>query len=121
MARDEGSGRALRRLRYNGRTMSRIVDALTGGADKCVIPGHGADSALPEGRDLAFTPEVERETAPLYERVRDSVPAVEWPLFAPFVHAINRLKREEAAAPPAPPGPSEEVMLLREIRDALKK
>ena len=37
------------------------------------------------------------------------------------VKLINRLKREEAAAPPAPPGPSEEVMLLREIRDALKK
>ena len=77
--------------------MSRIVDALTGGSDKCVIPGHGADSALPEGRDLAFTPEVERETAPLYERVRDIVPAVEWPLFAPFVYAINRLKRERDA------------------------
>ena len=37
------------------------------------------------------------------------------------VKLINRLKREEAAEPPAPPGPSEEVMLLREIRDALKK
>ena len=37
------------------------------------------------------------------------------------VKLINRLKREEAAAPPAPPGPSEEEMLLREIRDALKK
>ena len=37
------------------------------------------------------------------------------------VKAINRLKREEAAAPAAPPAPSEEVLLLREIRDALKK
>jgi len=37
------------------------------------------------------------------------------------VKLINRLKREEAAEPPAPPGPSEEVMSLREIRDALKK
>jgi large conductance mechanosensitive channel len=37
------------------------------------------------------------------------------------VKVINRLKREEAAAPPPPPGPSEEVLLLREIRDALKK
>ncbi|MBI3149890.1 MAG: large conductance mechanosensitive channel protein MscL [Betaproteobacteria bacterium] len=32
---------------------------------------------------------------------------------------LNRFKREEAAPPP--PGPSEEVLLLREIRDALKK
>jgi large conductance mechanosensitive channel len=37
------------------------------------------------------------------------------------VKVINRLKREEAAAPPPPPEPSEEVLLLREIRDALKK
>jgi large conductance mechanosensitive channel len=37
------------------------------------------------------------------------------------VKVINRLKREEAAAPAAPPEPSEEVKLLREIRDALKK
>jgi len=40
--------------------------------------------------------------------------------FAVFllVRTINRLKREEPAAPPAIP---EEVLLLREIRDALKK
>ncbi len=34
---------------------------------------------------------------------------------------INRFKREEQAAPPPPAAPSEEVLLLREIRDALKK
>ena len=36
-----------------------------------------------------------------------------------LVRAINRLKREEEAKPPA--APPEEVMLLREIRDSLKK
>jgi large conductance mechanosensitive channel len=36
------------------------------------------------------------------------------------VKTINRLKREEAAAPP-PAEPPEEVRLLREIRDALKR
>ncbi len=35
-----------------------------------------------------------------------------------MVKQINRLKRE---APPAPPAPPEDVVLLREIRDALKK
>ncbi|HEY3177822.1 MAG TPA: large conductance mechanosensitive channel protein MscL [Casimicrobiaceae bacterium] len=35
-----------------------------------------------------------------------------------MVRAINRLRRAEPAAPAAPP---EEVALLREIRDALKK
>jgi large conductance mechanosensitive channel len=36
------------------------------------------------------------------------------------VKAINRLKREEAAAPEAPPAPSVEQELLSEIRDLLK-
>jgi large conductance mechanosensitive channel len=35
-----------------------------------------------------------------------------------MVKQINRLKREEPKAPPAPP---EEVVLLREIRDSLRK
>lgn len=38
-----------------------------------------------------------------------------------MVKAINRLRREEPAAPPAPAEPSEDVLLLREIRDSLKK
>ena len=46
---------------------------------------------------LEFTPEVERETASLYEKVRDHIPAIEWPVFAPYVSAINRLKRERNA------------------------
>ena len=39
------------------------------------------------------------------------------------VKAMNKLKRkeEEAPAPAAPPAPSDEVKLLTEIRDALKK
>ncbi|MEM7199058.1 MAG: large-conductance mechanosensitive channel protein MscL [Planctomycetota bacterium] len=43
--------------------------------------------------------------------------------FAVFllVKAINRLKREEEEAPPAPAEPSDEVKLLTEIRDSLRK
>ena len=38
------------------------------------------------------------------------------------IKGMNRLKRqEEAAPPPAPPEPSDEVKLLTEIRDALNK
>ena len=36
------------------------------------------------------------------------------------VKAINRLKREEAVAPSAPPVPTKEEELLGEIRDLLK-
>jgi quinolinate synthase len=38
-----------------------------------------------------------RETAPLYARVKDVVPAIEWPFFAPYVKAINELKKERGA------------------------
>jgi large conductance mechanosensitive channel len=41
-----------------------------------------------------------------------------WIVFL-MVKAINRMKG--AAPPPPPAGPGEEVLLLREIRDALKK
>ncbi len=37
------------------------------------------------------------------------------------VKAVNRLKREEEAAPAPPPEPPVEVQLLSEIRDLLKK
>src|SRR5690242_107469 len=36
-----------------------------------------------------------------------------------MVKQINRLKRQ--APPPAPPAPAEEVVLLREIRDAVRR
>jgi large conductance mechanosensitive channel len=43
--------------------------------------------------------------------------------FAVFmlIRAINKLKRKEDEKPTAPAAPPEEVVLLREIRDALKK
>src|ERR1700709_2633417 len=46
---------------------------------------------------LAWNAQVERETAHLYDRVRAVIPAVEWPFFAPYVKAINALKRERNA------------------------
>jgi quinolinate synthase len=47
--------------------------------------------------NLAWTPEVERETAHLYERVKAVIPPVEWPFHAPYVKAINDLKKERNA------------------------
>ncbi|MDO9095653.1 MAG: large conductance mechanosensitive channel protein MscL [Rubrivivax sp.] len=39
-----------------------------------------------------------------------------------MIKQMNRLKRESPAAPPAPPPPTpEDVILLREIRDSLKR
>ena len=47
--------------------------------------------------DLTFTDEVREATAPLYERVRHHIPEIEWPVHAPYVFHINRLKRERDA------------------------
>ncbi len=44
-----------------------------------------------------YTPEVARLTAPIYERVRGVIPAIEWPVHAPYIAAINALKRERHA------------------------
>ena len=46
---------------------------------------------------LPFTAEVERETAPIYERMRRVLPAIEWPIHAPYIAAIQRLKLERNA------------------------
>ena len=43
--------------------------------------------------------------------------------FAVFllIRSINRMKQKEAEAPAAPPATPEDVLLLREIRDSLRK
>jgi quinolinate synthase len=46
---------------------------------------------------LEWNAGVERATAHLYERIKNVVPSVEWPFFAPYVHAINKLKKERNA------------------------
>ncbi|MFL9502331.1 quinolinate synthase NadA [Rhodopseudomonas palustris] len=46
---------------------------------------------------LEWTPEVEAATAHLYEKVQTVIPPVEWPFMAPYVKAINELKRERDA------------------------
>jgi quinolinate synthase len=46
---------------------------------------------------LEWNKQVEKETADLYERVKSVVPPVEWPFFAPYVKAINELKKQRNA------------------------
>ena len=38
-----------------------------------------------------------------------------------MVKQVNRLRRKEEAAPAAPAAPAEDIVLLREIRDSLKR
>src|SRR3979411_2419787 len=46
---------------------------------------------------LEWTPEVERATAYIYQRVKNVISPVEWPFMAPYVKAINELKKERDA------------------------
>src|SRR5688572_11586829 len=81
--------------------MARIIDAPLTSAESGCDPRavHGAWGALDAAarRGLAYTPEIAAETAPLYERVKHVIPAVEWPAYAPLISAINKMKRAKNA------------------------
>ncbi len=47
--------------------------------------------------DLSYTPEVAEATAPIYAKVRHVIPSIEWPSFAPTIHAINNIKKQRNA------------------------
>ncbi len=47
--------------------------------------------------ELSYSPQVQAATAGVYERVKGVVPALEWPVHAPYVAAIERLKKERNA------------------------
>src|SRR6201991_4014429 len=49
------------------------------------------------GVEIAYTPEIAKATAPLYAKVAHVIPEIEWPTFAPYVDAINRLKKQRDA------------------------
>lgn len=56
------------------------------------------NSSFPESAaELPFDEGVRARTDTLYERVSDVVPQAEWPLHAPLIDAINRLKAERGA------------------------
>ena len=47
--------------------------------------------------NIEYTPELASATAASFERVKSVIPSIEWPVHAPFVDAINRLKAERNA------------------------
>ncbi len=46
---------------------------------------------------LAFTPDVERATSPIWDKVKSRVTPLEWRLQAPLIAAINQLKKQKNA------------------------
>lgn len=73
-----------------------VIDAGIAPAPAVISSGRRYD-ALP-CPDLTFTPEIERETAHLYKKVDHHIPEIEWPVHAPYVYWINRLKKERSAS-----------------------
>ncbi|KKB12107.1 quinolinate synthetase [Devosia geojensis] len=69
--------------------MVQTINALT--------PLEDARAILAENFDLKFSPAVERETGSIFDRVRDKIPEIEWPFYAPLIFQINRLKKEKDA------------------------
>ncbi len=63
-----------------------------------VITSSGQSYPRLERPSLEYTDQVARETAPLYEKVKHHIPEIEWPIHAPYVYAINKLKKERNAA-----------------------
>ena len=61
-----------------------------------VLPGQQAQAILSD-MDISFTPALEKEMSAFYDRISSVVPEIEWPFFAPYVKAINELKREKNA------------------------
>jgi quinolinate synthase len=49
------------------------------------------------GLELAYTDAVARATSSLYAKVAKVIPEIEWPVHAPLIAEINRLKREKNA------------------------
>jgi quinolinate synthase len=78
-----------------GPSMANLSDALLTEA-KTALPGQTAARILEE-MDIAYSDAMARDMAPLYERVKSVIPSVEWPFFAPYIKAINDLKREKNA------------------------
>ena len=78
----------------NKRTPNKVIAEAGSAAPTLTSPLTAPKLDMPE---LAYTPEVAEATKHLYEKVKDVVPAVEWQTFAPYIHAINRLKKERNA------------------------
>ncbi|WP_193175614.1 quinolinate synthase NadA [Oricola nitratireducens] len=69
----------------------------SGGTGKTAIQSAAERFGVIERPLLEWTPEIAEETEHLYQKVKDHIPRIEWPVYAPYISAINRLKKERNA------------------------
>ena len=62
-----------------------------------LTPLEEARAILADSFDLKYTKAVERVTARTYDKLRDRIPEIEWPFYAPLILQINRLKKAKDA------------------------
>lgn len=141
-----GMMREFREFALKGNVMDLAVGVIIGGAFGKIVTSLVDDVIMPVvgrifgGLDFTnyFLPlaSVPAGTAPTLAAVREAgVPVLAYGAFLTvllnflimafiifqMVKTMNRIKRATPAAPAAPPAPPEDVVLLREIRDALRK
>jgi len=46
---------------------------------------------------MEFTTEIKKATDPIYQKISKVLPEIEWPVHAPYIHKINKLKKEKNA------------------------
>ncbi|MCD7060556.1 quinolinate synthase NadA [Pelagibacterium xiamenense] len=63
-----------------------------------ITPLEEARAALADAFELKFTKAVEKATQPVFDKVKDRIPEIEWPFYAPLIFEINRLKKKKNAA-----------------------
>ncbi|MCA3630034.1 MAG: large conductance mechanosensitive channel protein MscL [Methylobacterium sp.] len=114
-----------------GAAFSKIVDSLVGDVFMPIIGAltgglnfDNAFIALSKGVTATNVAEAAKQGAVLaygkFITVSINFIIIAWVLFL-VVKWMNRLRKTEAAAPPAPPEPSAQEKLLAEIRDLLRK
>ena len=77
--------------------MARVIDMqlVGGGGASCDLPARRLTPLTQRG--LAYSPDVAARVDVLYEQVKDFLTPAEWPLVAPLVDGILRLKAERGA------------------------
>lgn len=62
-----------------------------------LVPAAPISTSITTTSALTYTPQVAADTASIFDRVRHVIPEVEWPVYAPYIDAINKLKAERHA------------------------
>lgn len=74
-----------------------MTDRMAHSAAKSAVPAYHSGAEILRQMDIAYTPALAHDMEGMYARVASVIPAIEWPSFAPYIKAINELKKEKNA------------------------